>query len=141
MADSVTLTFKLSASYASETYANTTSTKSFTPESGSDAAGVNLQTIGTTWEALNIGDIDTTKRYWVCVVNKSTDTATPNTLTVKAKTTAAPAYGVEHVLYPGEGMVFPMPAYDGGYPIIGALFAGATDPVVQVVYSDAGVPQ
>ena len=71
MADSVSLTFKLSASYSSETYANTTSTKAIVPEAGSDAAGVNLQTIGTAWEALTIGDVDTTKRYWLCVVNKS----------------------------------------------------------------------
>ena len=142
MADSVSLTFKLSASFSSETYANTISTKSITPEAGSDAAGVNLQTIGTSYEALTIGDTDTTKRYFVCVVNKSTDTATPNTLTVAMHLSTGPdVYGAEHVLYPGEGMVLPMPAKAVGYPAIVAKFAGATDPVAQVVYSDAGVPQ
>ena len=47
MADSVTLTFKLSASYASETYANTTSTKSFTPESSGESALSKLRICGT----------------------------------------------------------------------------------------------
>lgn len=141
MADSVSLTFKLSASFSSETYANTISTKSITPEAGSDAAGVSLQTIGTSWQALDLGDVDKTKRYWVCVVNKSSDTATPNTLTIKALTGVGAYGGVKFVLYPGEGMLVPMEAWDGTYPVLGGLFAGATDPVAQVVYADAGVPQ
>lgn len=135
MADAVTLTFKLSASFSSETFANTTSTKAITPEAGSDTALVQIQNIATSWEAFDIGDVDTTKRYWVCVINKDET----NYLTVKSKTAVTPTYGAEHVLYPGEGMVFPMPAYDGGYPIIGGLFNSAAGNI-QLVVSDAGTP-
>jgi hypothetical protein len=135
MADAVTLTFKLSASFSSETFANTVSTCTVTPEAGSDTAGVKLQTIGTTWEALDLGDVDVSKRYFVCVTNKS-DT---DIVTVKAKLSSSPTYGVDHALHPGEGMVFPMPAQSGSYPQIGALFTSASGSI-QLVASDVGTP-
>lgn len=135
MADSLTVTAKLTASFDGETYANTQTSSPVTLESGSDCGRVFTQAIGTSWEAFDVGDIDTSKRYWLYVRNLD-DT---NFVTVAFKTAVTPTYGPDHVLYPGESMVLPCEPYSTGYPIAGAT-ADTAACNCQVVLSDAGDP-
>lgn len=140
MSMTYTITAKLtSTTDAGSVHTNNISTSgAMTAESGSDSNTALQQAIGTAWEAIQLGDVDTSKRYIVCVRNPSTnDTAKP--LTVKFQTTVAPAYGPEHVLYPGELLVITCPPLAAGYPILGALFT-TTAQNAEIVACDAGTP-
>lgn len=139
MADSLTVTAKLAASFGSETFQNTTSTSAIDLETGSDIARQFMQDIGSTWEAFDVGDINTAKRYWIYIRNADTNPTSTAYVTVKMKTAATPTYGPDHNLYVGEAMVLPMPAYSGGYPIAGAVTSTGTIRC-QIVISDAGDP-
>lgn len=114
MADEVQTTFKVTATKNSVTITNAVSTITHTMQGSLDKLHHTIQGVGTSEEALSVGDVDITNatgdEYGILVVNRDGT----NFVQLKKKTAATPTYWEVTKLEPGEGTLIPRaPKIDG----------------------------
>lgn len=140
MANEISLTAKLSVTKNSVTVTNAVSTKTQTMESAKEKLHHTVQGVGTTREAVSLGDVDKTNatggEYIVLLCNRDTT----NFVIVEVQTGAS-TYQQVGLMRPGEfwGPVRMQKLDASGY---GGLFLDAdnTDCDVEVVACEAGDP-
>lgn len=132
MANEISVTAKLTFAYGGTTITNATSTDSITLNtSGLDGSAIqNVQTVGTSREALVVGDVDTASAYFVLLRNKDA------TNYVTVETYDSTNYVASGIMYAGE--LYGPVRVPAGKTI--HLTANTAACQVETVVCEAGVP-
>ena len=140
MANELTTRSKLQATFAGEVFTNTTEEVTFNSSATASKASKIKQTVGTSREAVDVGDCDITNATGEEYILQLYNHDETNFVTVEVQTGAA-TYWTVGIIRPGETWgPNRLPKLDGsGY---GGIFmdADTADCDVTVVASEAGVP-
>lgn len=136
MANEITVQAKLTAAKNGASITNATSSKTQTMESTLEKLHHTVQEVGTSSEAVSLGDVDVSKQHWILLRNLDAT----NFVTVHIRKDVTPTDTVAGVMLPGESFgPVRAGAQTAGYPHYRTTADTAACPV-EVGACDAGNP-
>jgi hypothetical protein len=136
MANEITVQAKLTAAKNGASITNATSSKTQTMESTLEKLHHTVQDVGTTTEAVGLGDVAVADQHWILLRNLDAT----NFVTVHVRKDVTPTDTVAGVMLPGESFgPVRAGAQSGGYPHY-RMTADTAACDVEVLACDAGDP-